>query len=98
MIPQLQGVTIGVLLPKLQHDSFWAEGKNKFVTSDRAAVEAGLVELVDMTAEPIRDMQDTVADDVGNGDLETMLERVLDDDADPGEYAKYKLDAVVAAV
>ena len=72
LIPQLRGVTIGVLLPKLQHDSFWAEGKNKFVTSDRAAVEAGLVELVDMTAEPIRDMQDTVADDVGNGDLETM--------------------------
>ena len=100
LIPQLQGVTIGVLLPKLQHDSFWAEGKNKFVTSDRVAVEAGLVELVDMTAEPIRDMQDTVADDVGNGDLEAMLERVLDDDADgdPNEHAKYKLDAVVVAV
>ena len=100
LIPQLRGVTIGVLLPKLQHDSFWAEGKNKFVTNDRAATEAGLAKLVDMTVEPIRDMQDTVADDVGDGDLEAMLERVLDDDADgdPNEHAKYKLDAVVVAV
>ena len=35
LIPQLQGVAIGVLLPKLQHDSFWAEGKDKFVTSEK---------------------------------------------------------------
>ena len=84
------GAKLGVVLPHLQHSSFWAKERRSFVTHLNAATQAKVSSLVEAPDDDGVDNDIPPGPDDGPGDGE-------DDDDDDDDGHDYTIEQVVAA-